>query len=118
MSKLVHQCNMGGFFPEACYVQRQHGPEVIQQKCLSCSEPLQVNGKYIVKSGTDFRQFSEILLTFSGQDNNNNVDVQVSEVSVTLDLEEDPVVKDIVKQYTGKLMSCLLLSTASGLSVL
>lgn len=48
-------------------------------------EVCQVNGRYIIKSGTDFRQFSRITLNFLGK----HVDVDIEEVNVNSSFEED-----------------------------
>lgn len=54
-------------------------------------EVKKVNNKFIVKSGTDFRQFSKIDLLFDGQ---GKVDVKILEVNVNShDFEEDPQLK-------------------------
>jgi 5'-nucleotidase len=58
----------------------------------------QVNGKYIIKSGTDFRQFSKIVLNFD----KTSVDVNVEEISVTSAFPEDPVLKQLLEKYASK----------------
>ncbi|XP_063218063.1 mannosylglucosyl-3-phosphoglycerate phosphatase isoform X2 [Bacillus rossius redtenbacheri] len=60
-------------------------------------EVRQVNGKYIVKSGTDFRQFSKITLTFDKA----AVDVKVEEINVTSSYPEDPCLQLRLEQYSG-----------------
>lgn len=60
-------------------------------------EVKQVNGKYLIKSGTDFRNFSQITLTF----NHSNVDVTVKEISVTSDFLEDPELKEKLDKYSA-----------------
>ncbi len=57
----------------------------------------QVNGKFIIKSGTDFRTMSQVTLTFS-----DKVTVSVEEVSVTSDLAEDEDIKAVVAEYSSK----------------
>ncbi|XP_064466748.1 snake venom 5'-nucleotidase-like isoform X2 [Ornithodoros turicata] len=54
-----------------------------------------INGKYIVKSGTDFRQLSHITLTFSS----GEVSVSIKEVSVTSQYEEDKELKELLSKY-------------------
>ncbi|XP_067120161.1 snake venom 5'-nucleotidase-like isoform X1 [Centruroides vittatus] len=49
-------------------------------------EVKKVNGKYIIKSGTDFREFSRITLNFS---NPESVDVQCEKIEVTSKFSED-----------------------------
>jgi 5'-nucleotidase len=59
---------------------------------------LQVNGKYIIKSGTDFRHFSKISLNFD----KTSVDVNVEEISVTSAFPEDPLLKQMLEKYASK----------------
>lgn len=59
---------------------------------------LQVNGKYIVKSGTDFRQFSHITLSFT----TSGVTVNIVEVNVTSAFEEDKELKELLLKYKGE----------------
>ncbi|KAM7283544.1 putative 5' nucleotidase [Ixodes scapularis] len=54
-----------------------------------------VNGKYIVKSGTDFRQFSHITLSFT----TSGVTVNIVEVNVTSAFEEDKELKELLSKY-------------------
>lgn len=54
-----------------------------------------VNGKYIVKSGTDFRQFSHITVSFT----TSGVSVNISEVNVTSAFEEDEELKELLSKY-------------------
>ncbi|KAG0415675.1 hypothetical protein HPB47_007158 [Ixodes persulcatus] len=54
-----------------------------------------VNGKYIVKSGTDFRQFSHITLSFT----TSGVTVNIVEVNVTSAFEEDKELKELLLKY-------------------
>lgn len=58
----------------------------------------QVNGKYVIKSGVDFRNFSKICLNF---DKTNAIDVTIEEISVTSSYAEDPVLKEKLEQYSG-----------------
>lgn len=53
-------------------------------------------GKYIVKSGTDFRQLSKIMLTFKAE---GPVDVQIEEVNVTSKYAEDEGLVQELKKY-------------------
>ncbi|CAG2163538.1 unnamed protein product [Oppiella nova] len=67
-----------------------------------------VNGKYIVKSGTDFRQFSRIDITFKEQ----TFEIQVQEFNVnSYDYEEDLALKAELEKYSdvieGKMDSIL-----------
>jgi len=57
----------------------------------------EVNGKMIIKSGTDFRNYAVVTLEFSG--NNNSVNVDVQEASVDSGIPEDEEVKSIVEQF-------------------
>lgn len=53
-------------------------------------------GKYIVKSGTDFRQFSKIILTFTAE---GPVDVTIEEVNITSKYDEDEDLLQELKKY-------------------
>jgi 5'-nucleotidase len=59
---------------------------------------LQVNGKYIIKSGTDFRHFSKIILNFDKA----SVDVNVEQIAVTSAFPEDPSLKQLLEKYASK----------------
>jgi len=56
----------------------------------------EVNGKTVVKSGTDFQNYALITLTF----NSGRVDVDVQKMNVDSSISEDQEVKAIVEQYT------------------
>lgn len=56
-----------------------------------------VNGKYIIKSGTDFREFSKITLTFCEA----SIDVTIEEINVTSKFEPDPFLENELMQYQG-----------------
>ncbi|XP_047120088.1 trifunctional nucleotide phosphoesterase protein YfkN isoform X1 [Schistocerca piceifrons] len=57
----------------------------------------QVNGKYVVKSGTDFRQFSKITVTFD----KNNIDVNVEEINVSSEYCEDAILSKALEKYSS-----------------
>jgi len=57
----------------------------------------QINGKTVVKSGTDFRNYALISLTFKSD---GHVDVDVQESFVDSSIPEDEEVKSIVEKYT------------------
>jgi len=57
----------------------------------------QINGTWVIKSGTDFRNLSQITLQFSG----DSVNVTVEKVDITSDLEPDPEMQSIVDEYRG-----------------
>jgi len=59
---------------------------------------LQINGKYIIKSGTDFRHFSKIILNFDKA----SVDVSVEQIAVTSTYLEDPSLKQLLEKYGSK----------------
>jgi 5'-nucleotidase len=59
---------------------------------------LQVNGKYVIKSGTDFRHFSKIILNFDKA----SVDVSVEQIAVTSAFLEDPSLKQLLEKYGSK----------------
>ncbi|OQR69207.1 5' nucleotidase-like [Tropilaelaps mercedesae] len=52
--------------------------------------------KYIVKSGTDFRQLSKITLTFKAE---GPVDTHIEEINVTSEYEEDQGLVEALKKY-------------------
>ncbi|GBP80721.1 hypothetical protein EVAR_57192_1, partial [Eumeta japonica] len=60
-------------------------------------EVIEVNNKYIVKSGTDFRQFSKITISFE----NDTTRVDIHDVHVTSLYPEDPVLKEKVEKYSS-----------------
>ena len=60
---------------------------------------LQINDKFIVKSGTDFRQFSKITIDFHG-----SPVVNIEEVNVTKATPEDPDVKTLLEKYEGEFL--------------
>ena len=60
-------------------------------------EVLKVNNRYILKSGTDFRQFSKITLDFT----QSPVSVDIEAVNVTRDHAPDPVLSAELEQYSG-----------------
>ncbi len=57
----------------------------------------QINDKFIIKSGTDFRQFSKITIDFK-----NAPTVNIEEINVTRATPEDPTVKTILEKYESK----------------
>lgn len=61
----------------------------------------EVNGVKIVKSGTDFRQFSKITLD-KARNENGKLLVEVEPVNVTSDFAEDKELKEKLEKYSGK----------------
>ncbi|XP_017471282.1 PREDICTED: 5'-nucleotidase isoform X1 [Rhagoletis zephyria] len=59
----------------------------------------EVNGVKIVKSGTDFRQFSKIVLK-KERDENGQVVVNIEQVNVTSDFVEDKDLKEELDKYS------------------
>ncbi|KAJ3649295.1 hypothetical protein Zmor_021046 [Zophobas morio] len=59
----------------------------------------EVNGKYVIKSGTDFRQFSKITVNFDKP--NGTPEVTIEEVNVTSAFAEDPKLKEKLDKYTS-----------------
>ncbi len=53
----------------------------------------------MIKSGTDFRELSQVTLTFS--EDRKHVDVHVEKVVVDSSVEEEPEMKAIVHEYMG-----------------
>lgn len=56
----------------------------------------QINNKYIIKSGTDFRQFSKITINFEKPE---QFEVQVEEINVTSEYAEDPILNEKLEKY-------------------
>lgn len=66
----------------------------------------QVNGKYIIKSGTDFRQFSKITITFDKNASGNGTpEVAIEEIKVTTQIQEDQKLKEKLEKYTSKFIN-------------
>ena len=61
-------------------------------------EKRKVNGTYILKSGSDFRQFSTISLDFR----ESPVAVEIECVEVTKELQPDTELEKCLKQFTGR----------------
>ncbi|XP_048576403.1 mannosylglucosyl-3-phosphoglycerate phosphatase [Nematostella vectensis] len=59
-------------------------------------EVLKVNGVNIVKSGSDFRQFSHITVEFNEE---NNYSIEIERLDITSEIPEDPGMKRIVDEY-------------------
>ena len=62
-----------------------------------------MNGKYILKSGTDFRQFSVVTLKFG----EGKATAEIEAVEVTKDFEPNNELKTQLEKYTGELETCL-----------
>nr|XP_049701815.1 snake venom 5'-nucleotidase isoform X1 [Helicoverpa armigera] len=60
-------------------------------------EVLHINNKYVVKSGTDFRQFSKISINFADE----GVQVDITEVGVNSSYAEDLVLKEKTDKYSS-----------------
>merc|ERR1719500_885115 len=60
-------------------------------------EKHKVNSKFILKSGTDFRQFSKITLDFRHQP----LQVDIEAVNVTREYEADTELEAVLSQYSG-----------------
>ncbi|XP_055839980.1 snake venom 5'-nucleotidase isoform X1 [Episyrphus balteatus] len=67
-------------------------------------EILEINGIKIVKSGTDFRQFSKITLDKT-KGENGKIQVDVEPVDVTSAFEEEPVLKAELAKYSDVIES-------------
>lgn len=70
------------------------------QGWFSCLALFKINGVQVIKSGTDFREFSCITVSFN-TDNSFTLDVQ--RIEITSDIPEDPEVKSTVDKYVGEL---------------
>ena len=80
-----------------------------------------MNGKYILKSGTDFRNFSVVTLDFNAASNtesstsddagagdkpatsaaSSGLRVEISSVDVTKEFEPDPELSSLLEKYKG-----------------
>jgi 5'-nucleotidase len=60
-----------------------------------------VNGTYVLKSGTDFRQFSVITVDFSTLE--TRPVVEIDSVDVTKDFEPDNELESLLEKYTDKM---------------
>ncbi|XP_065211905.1 trifunctional nucleotide phosphoesterase protein YfkN isoform X2 [Planococcus citri] len=60
---------------------------------------MKINDKYIIKSGTDFRQFSKITIDFE-----NSCSVNVEEINVLKSTPDDPAVVQLLDKYKGTIM--------------
>ena len=56
-----------------------------------------MNGKYILKSGTDFRQFSAITMNFTEE----KPTVEIEAVEVTAEYEKNPALDAQLEKYSG-----------------
>ena len=63
---------------------------------------LQVGDVLVLKSGSDFRYFSQITVTFP-PDNDDRPSVEVVKHTITRDIPTDPGVQAVVDQYLSKL---------------
>lgn len=64
-------------------------------------EIVKINHLNVVKSGTDFRQFSKISMSKE----NSQLEVNIEKVDVTSAFEEDQVLKEELKKYTEMIQS-------------
>ncbi|XP_022779638.1 5'-nucleotidase-like isoform X2 [Stylophora pistillata] len=66
-----------------------------------------INGIHVIKSGTDFREFSIITVTFEDNNNrsssNNSFSIEVQRIEITSDIPEDTEVKSTVDKYVGEM---------------
>eukprot|EP00095_Tigriopus_kingsejongensis_P003160 maker-scaffold791_size96783-snap-gene-0.28 protein:Tk03160 transcript:maker-scaffold791_size96783-snap-gene-0.28-mRNA-1 annotation:"5 -nucleotidase" len=62
-------------------------------------EKKMINGKYILKSGTDFRQFSVLTIDFTGE----KPEVEIEAVEVTADYEPDEELVNVLEKYQEKM---------------
>lgn len=63
-------------------------------------EHMKINNKYIIKSGTDFRQMSKITLDFSTAAT-GSVGIDIEEVNVSTAYPEDEVLKQQLEKYSA-----------------
>ncbi|KAI4468300.1 nucleotidase-related [Holotrichia oblita] len=62
-------------------------------------EILEINNKYIIKSGTDFRRFSKITINFDSLLANGRPEIDIQEIRVTSDYEECSVLNEKLEKY-------------------
>lgn len=62
-------------------------------------EAIEINGTKIIKSGTDFRQFSKITLD-RNRNANGKIGVEIEEINVTSKYEIDKVLQDDLNKYS------------------
>lgn len=90
------------------YDVRQVSKQFIKLSYVACSNDsniiTQIDGRYLIKSGTDFRQFSKITLTFTGK----NIDVDIEEINVTSKFPEDEALKLELEKFSGKAILVML----------
>ncbi|KAG8327609.1 hypothetical protein J6590_015643 [Homalodisca vitripennis] len=60
---------------------------------------IQVNGTYIVKSGSDFKSLSKIHLQFR----TNVIEPKIQEINVTSNIQEDNILKNLLRKYSDVL---------------
>lgn len=65
-------------------------------------EVIQINGKYIIKSGTDFKQFSKITVNFDRAGPGATPDVSIEEINVTSSYAEDGKLKEKLEKYASE----------------
>ena len=66
----------------------------------------QINGKYILKSGTDFRQFSVVTVNFPKEEG-ERINVEVEAVEVTAEIEPNNELDEALEKYKGKIRTTL-----------
>lgn len=66
-------------------------------------EKKEVNGTYVLKSGTDFRQFSFITVDFATLASGKPVIFEISKVEVTKDFEPDNELATALEKYSEKM---------------
>lgn len=62
-------------------------------------EAIEINGTKIIKSGTDFRQFSKITLD-RNRDSNGKIGVEIEEINVTAKYEIDKELQEDLNKYS------------------
>jgi 5'-nucleotidase len=68
-------------------------------------EIVKVGNLNVIKSGTDFRQFSKISITKSTNENGTNLDVDIEKIDVTSSFEEDAELKADLNHYSQMIES-------------
>lgn len=72
---------------------------------------LKVDGRYVIKSGSDFQNASVVTLNIS--DSNKLVSVKIEELTLDSTVPEDPDMKMIVDKYLGMLSSVYIIYSTS-----
>jgi len=68
-------------------------------------EIIKIGHLNVIKSGTDFRQFSKITLKKATKEDKSDLEVDIEKIDVTSAFEEDIVLKDELRKYSSMIES-------------